>query len=269
MKKVMIFVAPVSHTVKGSRLQPDEVAHEVIACARAGASMVHLHVRDEMGNQCYQLKHFSRTLDVIRKETDILIQGSTGGLSDLSLEDRCVSVTEPRVQTASLNMGSTNFGEEVYINTIPDIRFWATQIEENGVIPEFEVFEPGMIHSVTELEKEGYFLRKPWLFNIALGFPGALPATAEALACMVRFIPNNALWGLSIHGMTDLHLHAMALGLGADFIRVGFEDGVSVSGGAFNDNESQVAAAAQLIRLSGSEVATVKDVRELLGITKL
>ena len=268
MKKVMIFVAPVSHTVKGSRLRPDDVAHEVIECAHVGATMVHLHVRDEMGNQCFDLTHFTKTLDIIRAESDILIQGSTGGLSDLSLEDRCVSVTEPRVQTASLNMGSTNFGEDVYINTIPDIRFWAEQIDKNGVIPEFEVFEPGMIHSVTELEKEGCFLKKPWLFNIALGFPGALPATAEALSCMVRFIPEGALWGLSVHGMTDLHLHAMALGLGADFVRVGFEVGVSVSGGHFDENVHQVEALAQLIRLSGNEVASLSDAKKILGINK-
>lgn len=265
----MICVAPVSHLVKGSRLNPEEVAQEVIECAKAGASMVHLHVRDEMGNQCYDLTNFKKTLDIIRSESDILIQGSTGGLCDLSLEDRCVSLKEPRVQTASLNMGSTNFDEDVYINTAPDIRFWAKEIEKNDVLPEFEVFEPGMINNVLALEKEGLFSRKPFLFNIALGFHGAIPATADSLYFMVRTLPQNSHWGLSVHGMTDLSLHCMALGLGADFIRVGYEDGVSVSGGAHDDNVSQVKAAAQLIKLSGNEVAAPTDIRALLGIEKI
>ena len=85
---------------------------------------------------------------------------------------------------------------------------------------------------------------------------------------MVRFIPEGALWGLSVHGMTDLHLHAMALGLGADFVRVGFEDGVSVSGGHFDENVHQVEALAQLIRLSGNEVASLSDAKKILGINK-
>lgn len=268
MKKVMLCVAPVSHLVKGSRLNPEEVAQEVIACAKAGASMVHLHVRDEMGNQCFDLTHFTKTLDIIRSQSDILIQGSTGGMSALSLEDRCVSLREPRVQTASLNMGSTNFGEDVYINTAPDIRFWSGEIDKYDVLPEFEVFEPGMINNTLSLAKEGIFARKPWLFNIALGFEGAIPASPDALYFMVRMLPKDALWGLSIHGMTDLSLHCMALALGADFIRVGFEDGISVSGGGHDDNVAQVRAAAKLIELSGNQVAAPADMRKILHITK-
>ncbi len=125
-RKIIVAVAPVGkdlETPSMNPLTPEEVAREVIDCTRAGASFVHLHVRDDNGNQTEELTHFSRTLDLIRKESDIIIQGSTGGLSELSLQERCVALNDRRVEVASLNMGSVNFGEDVYINRLPDIRF--------------------------------------------------------------------------------------------------------------------------------------------------
>lgn len=268
MKKIMVAVAPVSHYVKGSKLDPVEIAEEVIACAEAGASMVHLHVRDEYGNQCYDLTHFSKTLDIIRAKSDIVIQGSTGGVCDLSLEDRCVSVTEPRVQLASLNMGSTNADEGLYTNTLPDIRFWAKECEKYGVLPEFEVFDTGMVNNVKLLAKEGFFKHAPHSYNICLGFVGCTPAEPEYLLGIQRCLPPDAHWGVSVHHMKNLQMHALALGLGADFIRVGFEDGTTIYNEGFVSNLDQVKAAVELVRLSGNEVATPADVREILNITK-
>ena len=118
-RKIVVTVAPVCHVGKpvpeGSKnpLTPEEIAADVVACAEAGASMVHLHVRDLTGEQTFDMTQFSRTLDLIRQKSDIVIQGSTGGLSTLSLEDRSVCLSEPRVEVASLNMGSVNFGESV------------------------------------------------------------------------------------------------------------------------------------------------------------
>ena len=129
MRKVLLTVAPVCHEKenppKGVKVPytPEEVAKEVLECARMGTGMVHLHVRDEKGKQIADLSHFSRTIDLIREESDIVIQGSTGGYAKLSLEERCVALNDPRVEVASLNMGSSNLGEDVYINTLPDIRY--------------------------------------------------------------------------------------------------------------------------------------------------
>ena len=147
-RKIIVAVAPVGTDITPpsmNPLTPREVADEVVACAEAGAGMVHLHVRDSQGNQTEDISDFSKTLDFIRESSDIIIQGSTGGLTSLSLEERCVSVTDPRVEVASLNMGSVNFGEDVYVNRLPDIRYWARRMEESGVAPEMEIFEMGMI----------------------------------------------------------------------------------------------------------------------------
>ena len=115
-EKIIVAVAPVGADIAPPSINPmtsAEVAEEVVACHRAGAAMVHLHVRDEAGDPTGDLTAFGRTLDLIRASSDIVIQGSTGGLSTLSLEERCVALNDPRVEVASLNMGSVNFGETV------------------------------------------------------------------------------------------------------------------------------------------------------------
>jgi 3-keto-5-aminohexanoate cleavage enzyme len=108
-RPVAVAVAPVGlHVGEPSRnpITPEDVARETIACAREGAVMVHLHVRDRQGRQTADLTEFSKTLDVIREESDIIIQGSTSGICELSLAKRCVSLDGPRVEMASLKMGS-------------------------------------------------------------------------------------------------------------------------------------------------------------------
>ncbi|MDC7233602.1 MAG: 3-keto-5-aminohexanoate cleavage protein [Spirochaetales bacterium] len=146
MNKILLSVAPVAkYEIPGARLPktPEEIAAETVACAQAGAAMVHLHVRDEQGEACGTLEAYSRTLDLIRRESEIVIQGSTGGFAELSLEERCVALKEPRTQVASLNMGSTNYKDLVYINAMDDIRYWARRMKEENVIPEMEFFPRG------------------------------------------------------------------------------------------------------------------------------
>jgi 3-keto-5-aminohexanoate cleavage enzyme len=130
--KIIVAVAPVGKNIQPPAVNPtsaqEETARDVIACANAGASLVHLHVRDTHGELTGDLTEFSATLDLIRQSSDIVIQGSTGGLSSLTLDERCVALNDSRVEMASLNMGSVNFGENVYINTLPDIRYWARRM---------------------------------------------------------------------------------------------------------------------------------------------
>lgn len=272
--KIIIAVAPVAHVgtrlPAGARnpLSPEEVADQVVRCARAGASMVHLHVRDEGGEPTFDLSVYSRTLDLIRRESDIVIQGSTGGLSTLTLEQRCVSVAEPRTQVASLNMGSVNFGEGVYINTVPDIRFWAARMKEHGVVPELEIFEAGMLATVARLAGEGV-LSPPFNYCFSLGFHGALPADPRHLAHLAALLPPGSHWGLIHEGMEDYRLLAFALGLGADVARVGFEDGRRLAPGRVAaDNVELVARLAELVTLLGLEIATPGEARALLGVRK-
>ena len=177
MRKIIVTVAPVCHVGKeipaGSRnpLTPEEIAADVIECYKAGACQVHLHTRDINGNPTFELDVFRRTIGMIRKETDMIIQGSTGGLSTLSLEERCVSLNVPEVEIASLNMGSVNFGETVYVNTNPDLRYWAQRQKDADVVPEMELFDLSHVECCSRLADEGV-IRRPLHYNYCVG-PGA------------------------------------------------------------------------------------------------
>ena len=123
-RKIIITVAPVCHVGKEipegckNPLTPEEITEDVINCYKAGACEVHLHTRDLQGNPTFELDVFSDTIRRIREQSDMIIQSSTGGLSSLSLEQRCVCLNVPEVEVASLNLGSVNFGETVYVNTM-------------------------------------------------------------------------------------------------------------------------------------------------------
>jgi 3-keto-5-aminohexanoate cleavage enzyme len=266
-RKIIVSVAPVGTNISEPSVNPvtpEDIAQEVIACARAGASMVHLHVRDREGNQTEDLAEFSRTLDFIQEGPDIIIQGSTGGLSSLSLEERCVSLNDPRVEVASLNMGSVNLGEDVYINTLPDMRFWAKKMREADVIPELEIFEGGMISNVHTLLQEET-LSPPFYYNFCLGFDGALPGDPDTVFFLNSMLPRGALWGVVHDGMSDLSLLATAIGMGASVIRVGFEDSVYYAPGkAAKTNTVLVERLVSLIRGIGFETATPEETRKLL-----
>ena len=271
-RRILVAVAPVGRSVEPpaqNPLSPEQVAEQVVGCAKAGASMVHLHVRDREGKQTEKLQEFSKTVDLIRKNSDIIIQGSTGGLSTLTLEERCVALKDPRVEVASLNMGSVNFGEDVYINRLPDIRYWAKRMEETKVVPELEVFEVGMMPVVRHLVQEAV-LKPPCRFNFCLGFHWALPADHKSLFFMTSLLKEDEEWGMIHDGMKDLSLLATAVGMGARSIRVGFEDSVFYAPGkAAKTNPELVEKAVSLVRQMGCEVASPKEAREMLGIEKI
>ncbi len=268
MRKIGITVAPVSLDIKGSTLNPIDVANEVIECAKSGASSVHLHVRDKMGNPTFNLKCFTETLDLIRKESNIIIQGSTGGVSDLTLKERCISLLEKRTQTGSLNMGSVNLGEAAYVNSFSDIRFWAEEMKNQKVIPEFEIFEIGMINNVRILIEEGFF-KPPYVFQFCMGFNGAMPSDARILPVLVQMLPSNSIFGIAVHGKSNFSLLGSAIALGASFIRVGFEDSAYLSDGNMAINNVElVKKASELINATGNEVATINEMKMMMEIVK-
>jgi len=273
-RKIIIAVAPVAHVgssiPSGAKnpLSPEEVAQDVLNCARAGASVVHLHVRDSKGNQVANLKNYVKTLDLIRAESDIIIQGSTGGVSTLSLEDRCVSVAEPRSQMGSLNMGSTNFGETVYVNSLSDIRFWAEKMAQNRVVPELVIFDLGMLGTAEKLWAEGV-LKKPLSYTLVLGVEGAFEASAENIFYFRDSLPAGAVWGVIHDNMKDMSLLAAALGFGAGAVRVGFEDSFFYAPGKVAESNAElVERLAALVRHMGFEPATVKEAKKILKILK-
>jgi 3-keto-5-aminohexanoate cleavage enzyme len=271
-RKIIVAVAPTGKKTQPpsvNPLTPEDVARQVIACEKAGASMVHLHVRDKKGAQTEDLTDFSATLDLIRQSSDIVIQGSTGGLTDLTLEQRCVALDDPRVETASLNMGSINFDEDVYVNRLPDIRYWAGRMAETRVAPELEIFAAGMLPAYMKLVEEGV-LKPPYSIGFCLGVRWALPANPETLFFMKTLLPEKDVpWGVIHAGMHDFALLATAIGMGASVVRVGFEDSVFFAPGkAARTNAELVEKMVSLVHQIGYEVATCQEAREILGIAE-
>ncbi len=271
-EKIIIVVAPVGANIAPPSVNPvsaEAVAAEVVACARAGAAMVHLHVRDEAGEATGDTAVFARTLDCIRASSDIVIQGSTGGLGTLSLEARCVALEDPRVEVASLNMGSVNFGEAVYINRMPDIRYWAGRMADTRVVPELEIFESGMLSAARQLMDEGV-LQPPCYANLPLGAHWALPADPRSILFITSLLPDGMRWSVAHDGRTDLSLLAAAIGMGASAVRVGFEDSVwQAPGQAARTNADLVAQVMRLVKAMGGDVATPEEARQLLGVSML
>jgi len=269
-RKIIIAVAPVKNPGNVvleqcvNPITPEQVAEQTIACAQAGASMVHLHVRDIDGEQTGELTHFAKTLDLIRAESEIVIQGSTGGLSTLTLEERCVALNDDRVQMASLNMGSTNFDEDVYVNTLPDIRYWAQRMLEAKVIPECEIFGLSMINTIGKMADEK-LIKPPIHYNFALGFKSSLAATPDNLFYLKSSLPHEATWGLVHDGMPDFTLLATAISFGASVVRVGFEDSFYYQPGkAAKSNDVLVTKIRELVDFLGFEAATIEEARRLL-----
>jgi 3-keto-5-aminohexanoate cleavage enzyme len=276
-RKIIITIAPVCHVGKHipgeckNPLTAGEVAEEVINCAKAGAGMVHLHVRDEKGEQTFDLSVFKKTLDIFTAKTDIIIQASTGGIADFSLEERCVCLNEPRVEVASLNMGSVNFLETVYINTLPDIRFWAKRMKERKVMPEMEIFDLSMNENCKKIASEG-LINKPMHYNFCLGSgaASALPATPQNLMYMKSAMEPGSHFGLNHDSMPDFSMLACALTMGASVIRVGFEDSFYYAPGKIaKTNSVLVEKLVELIHSLGLEVATPKEARVIMGLDKL
>ncbi len=221
MDKVMISVAPVMATDKN--IIPEKIAKEVIDCWKAGASMVHLHVRDKQGNLTTDMSVLNKTLELIRKDSDIIIEVSTGGVSNLTIEERCVPLYSDLVEACSLNVGSTNLGKAVYCNPIDDVKYCVEEILKTGKTPEVEVFEIGHTYAMEELMTE-YKFKDPLLFSIVLGHKGEAPPTPKALANMISMIPPKAVWGITHANRRDFGIIAAALGMGAKTVRIGFED---------------------------------------------
>ncbi len=271
--KIIVSVAPVGKDAMDENVKnpvtPEQIARQVIRCTEAGASMVHLHVRDAVGAPTAQIENFKKTLDLIRSESDIVIQGSTGGAPNLTLEERCVSLDDSRVELASLNMGSVNFGEGVYINTIPDIRYWADRMNSRGVQPELEIFDVSMMTTVTRLYSQGV-LRDPLHYSFCLGFEGALPADADTLSFLKTKLPEGSTWSLIHDGMKDLGLLAAAPVMGAIGVRVGFEDSVYYAPGRkATENFDLVESIVELLGKSGFEFASPREARAILGLKQL
>ena len=272
MKKIMVCVAPVA--AGDPLIIPRAIARDVYECYKHGAAMVHLHVRDLNGRLTPDLSLLEETAVCIRELCDIIIEVSTGGVSDLTIEERVQPCYAPWVEATSLNVGSVNLGEAVYQNPIKDVRYCVRQIVEHEKIPETELFELGMANTLRELD-EVYHLPKPLLIALVFGHPGEMPATAAALKHMIGGVSDNFRredfkWGYTQAHRTDFEMVKLALSEGADALRIGFEDSDHLSPEKrVRTNAELIEETVKLIKEAGCMPMDSEEMRRTLNIPPL
>ncbi|MFU8805208.1 MAG: 3-keto-5-aminohexanoate cleavage protein [Bradymonadaceae bacterium] len=207
---------------------PDEIAREAVRCREKGASMVHVHGRREDGSPTQDKETFRRILEGIRAQSDILVQFSTGGAVGMSVEER-IEGLELRPDMATLTTGTVNFGDDVFMNSLPMIRAIAAKLKELSVRPEIEIFDTGMVDTALRLVKEG-LLDAPLHFDFVLGVPGGMGGRVESLEFLVSMIPEGSTWSVAGIGRFEIPLAYRAIEMGGH-VRVGLEDNIFVEKG--------------------------------------
>ncbi|MCR4784651.1 MAG: 3-keto-5-aminohexanoate cleavage protein [bacterium] len=243
---------------------PQEIADSAYEAYKAGASILHLHVRNDDGTPTQDIEVFRRAIELVRSKCNMVIEVSTGGAVGMSDEERLQPVML-RPELASLDCGTSNFGDDYVVNTLPIMRRFAQTMKEYGVRPTLECFDLSNIFSSKILIKEG-LVEPPYYYGFGMNIPGAIPYTPEILAFMLRHLPEGALWtavGIS-RACFQAVLGSVAMG---GHTRVGFEDNVYMDKGVLAvSNAQMVEKAANIIKASGNQVATPDDVRAMLNL---
>jgi 3-keto-5-aminohexanoate cleavage enzyme len=248
---------------------PEEIAQSAVECYRAGAAIAHIHVRHpETGRPDCKIELFREVVKRIRCECDMIINLTTSGLylsGDKVIDQRLQAVTL-RPEICSLDIGSVNFPDKVFINPPQWGRTAAKRMRQYGVKPEIEVFDVGHIYQALDLIEEGLIDEPPY-FQLCMGVTWGIQATAENLLFMKSKLPKNAYWSVLGVGHAQLSMIALGILLGGN-IRVGFEDNIYLRKGVLAQNNAQlVEMSANLIVQLQREIATPNEAREILGIT--
>ncbi|MBC8590114.1 3-keto-5-aminohexanoate cleavage protein [Wansuia hejianensis] len=245
----------------------EEIGREAESAYKAGASIIHLHVREDDGTPTQNKARFKACIDEIKRRCpDVIIQPSTGGAVGMSDEER-LQPTELGPEMATLDCGTLNFGgDEIFVNTENTIKNFGKIMIERGIKPEIEVFDKGMIDYAIKYAKEGY-IKKPMHFDFVLGVQMA--ATARDLAFMVDSIPEGSTWTVAGVGRHEFPMAAMGIAMGGH-VRVGFEDNVYLSKGVLaKSNGELVEKVVRIANELGRKVATPDEAREILGLKSI
>jgi len=243
-----------------------EIAIEAEKAYKAGASIIHLHVRKDDGTPTQDRDRFSACMEAIKERCpDVIVQPSTGGAVGMSNAERLQPV-DLRPEMATLDAGTCNFGgDDVFTNTENTIKEFGKKMIELSVKPEIEVFDKGMIDMAIRLQKKG-FIKTPMHFNFVMGVNGGISATPRDLVFMEGSIPQGSTFTVSGIGRSEFQMAAMAIVMGGH-VRVGFEDNVYIEKGVpANSNAELVEKVVRIAKELGRAVATPTEARQILGL---
>lgn len=267
---------------------PEQIAQSAIAAAKAGAAVVHCHVRDpETGAPSRDPKLYRELTDRIRDaDIDIVLNLTAGMGGDLvfgdpsaplplqkgtdmvSAEERLIHIDECRPEICTLDCGTMNFAEADYVmtNTPGMLRAMGKRMEELGVKPEIEAFDTGHLWLAKQLVSEGT-LSSPALVQLCMGIPWGAPDDLNTFMAMVNNVPSNWHWSAFSIGRNELPFVAASILAGGN-VRVGLEDNLWLGKGALATNEALVTRARTIIETMGSNIIGPKEVRAKLKLNK-
>ena len=250
-------------------ISPEEIAQEAKRCRDAGASIVHLHVREPDGKPSQSAGLFRETIERIRVlAPDLICQTSTGGAVGMEVDERAQPLTltgAGKPDMATLTTGTVNFGDEVFWNPRPLVREIARRMRAAGIVPEIECFDAGMVDEAYALQKEG-FLDFPAHFDFVLGVPGALAAKAAAIDFLRTQIPEGSTWTVAGVGRHQLPMAELAIERGGN-VRVGLEDNIYVSKGVLAKGSYELVARVVELAQGKRRIAEPAEARKILRIT--
>lgn len=263
---------------------PEQIAKSALDAEAAGASIVHIHVRDpETGKASMDPALYREVVARLRDtDTKLIINLTTGpganfipgdedpivaapGSTLRRPEERTAHVEELRPEICSLDVATLNFGPRVFMNTPDHLRIMAQRIKDAGVKPELEVFDTGHVRLANQLVSEGLIEGTP-VYQLCLGISWGAASTPESLLHMRSLLPEGANWsafGISRQQMPIVALASMVGG----HCRVGLEDNLYISRGELASGNGQlVDRAVQVIHSIGGAVATPDEAREIFGL---
>lgn len=263
--------------------QPDEIIAQAVAAWNAGASILHIHARDERGKATADVGTFRRIVEGIKAAgCDAVINLTTGGaVAGLPLEERVAVVPELEPEIASYSVGGgallgrydNREGRWVNDRWVPlfsshaELERVARIFRNHNTRPELEVYHAGMMNNLHDLDRIGA-LEHPLLVNFVTGIPGEItPSTVKDLVFLVEQLPDHAVWQVtSIGARNHFRMIGAVLAMGGQ-VRVGMEDNIYIGPGELASSNAQIVEkAVRIIREVGFEPASPAEVREMLKL---
>lgn len=277
MATTLITVAPTGAEV-GKRDAPalpvtiDELVVAAKECEALGASVIHIHIRDDEAKPTLDLGRLKETTKAVREATGLIVQLSTGGAVTDPEEDR-LRVLEAGPDMASCTMGTVNFGDDVFLNRWAFIVDLHARMQERGIVPEYEIFDLGHLAALERLlAKYGLPAGGHVHVDFVMGVPGGMPGTVEALvACKSALanLPEGTTFSATGIGRSTLPVLMASLAAGGH-LRVGMEDTITYARSQPVESNAQlVARAVSFARLAQRPPMSPADARRLLGIARV
>lgn len=255
---------------------PKEIAEEAKRAEDAGASIVHIHAREDNGMPSWRLEVFKEIHAEVRSRCPNLIINYSTGAVGISKEERIQHVLNIKPDMAAFNMGSMNYAiyskkakrfhfNAVFENSFDTMKYFAESMNDAGTVPEMECFDTGHIRNAEPLRDMG-LIPDNACYSFVMGVLGGIPATTSNLLHQSCQVPAGSYWQVIAIGRKQWQMAAVACTLGGNF-RVGLEDNFYLpSGQMASSNGACVEAGVSLARMLGREVATIEEARSILDI---